>query len=112
MADELPQLIIPDAAYAGPAGIEVPDDFAAALSTEPSAQAMFAILTSQNRYAVLYRDSWRQARRYPGTEDRAVRRDARPRRDRLSPEAHARRLIPVPGLTAVPLPSGHARSDA
>lgn len=44
-----------DAAYAGPAGIEVPDDLAAALSAEPEAQAMFDILTSQNRYAVLYR---------------------------------------------------------
>ncbi len=38
-----------DAAYAGPAGIEVPDDLAAALSAEPEAQAMFDILTSQNR---------------------------------------------------------------
>lgn len=44
-----------DAAYAGPAGIEVPADLAAALTAEPGAQAMFDILTSQNRYAVLYR---------------------------------------------------------
>lgn len=44
-----------DAAYAGPAGIEVPADLAAALTAEPTAQAMFDILTSQNRYAVLYR---------------------------------------------------------
>jgi uncharacterized protein YdeI (YjbR/CyaY-like superfamily) len=43
------------AAYAGPAKIEVPDDLAAALAAEPKAKAMFEILTSQNRYAVLLR---------------------------------------------------------
>jgi uncharacterized protein YdeI (YjbR/CyaY-like superfamily) len=43
------------AAYAGPATIEVPPDLAAALSADPRAQAMFAVLTSQNRYAILYR---------------------------------------------------------
>ncbi|MDT7596451.1 MAG: hypothetical protein QOJ06_1997 [Pseudonocardiales bacterium] len=46
-----------DAAYAGPASIEVPADLGAALAAEPRAQAMFDILTSQNRYAVLYRIS-------------------------------------------------------
>jgi uncharacterized protein YdeI (YjbR/CyaY-like superfamily) len=46
-----------DVAYAGQADIEVPDDLAAALAAEPRAQAMFDILTSQNRYAVLYRTS-------------------------------------------------------
>jgi uncharacterized protein YdeI (YjbR/CyaY-like superfamily) len=44
-----------DAAYAGRAGMEVPADLAAALAVQPRAQAMFDILTSQNRYAVLYR---------------------------------------------------------
>ena len=44
-----------DAAYAGPASIEVPDDLAAALAAEPKAQKLFDALTSQNRYAVLYR---------------------------------------------------------
>jgi uncharacterized protein YdeI (YjbR/CyaY-like superfamily) len=44
-----------DAAYAGPATIEVPADLAAALAAEPSAQAWFDVLSSQNRYAVLYR---------------------------------------------------------
>ena len=44
-----------DAAYAGPATIDVPADLATALGAEPRAQAMFEILTSQNRYAVLYR---------------------------------------------------------
>jgi uncharacterized protein YdeI (YjbR/CyaY-like superfamily) len=44
-----------DAAYAPQATIEVPADLAAALAAEPAAQAMFDILTGQNRYAVLYR---------------------------------------------------------
>jgi uncharacterized protein YdeI (YjbR/CyaY-like superfamily) len=44
-----------DAAYAGPAGMEVPADFAAAVAADPRAQAMFDILTSQNRYGMSYR---------------------------------------------------------
>jgi uncharacterized protein YdeI (YjbR/CyaY-like superfamily) len=44
-----------EAAYAGSATIEVPDDLAAALAAEPRARAMFEILSKQNRYAVLYR---------------------------------------------------------
>lgn len=44
-----------DAAYAGSADIEVPPDLAAALAAEPAAQAAFATLNRQNRYAVLYR---------------------------------------------------------
>jgi uncharacterized protein YdeI (YjbR/CyaY-like superfamily) len=44
-----------DAAYAGPAQIEIPADLAAALRAEPRAQQMFEILTSQNRFAVLHR---------------------------------------------------------
>jgi uncharacterized protein YdeI (YjbR/CyaY-like superfamily) len=43
------------AAYDGPRTITVPDDLAVALAAEPKAQAMFGVLTSQNRYAVLYR---------------------------------------------------------
>jgi uncharacterized protein YdeI (YjbR/CyaY-like superfamily) len=43
------------AAYAGSATIEMPDDLAEALAVEPKAAAMFALLTSQNRYAILYR---------------------------------------------------------
>jgi uncharacterized protein YdeI (YjbR/CyaY-like superfamily) len=44
-----------DAAYAGPATSTVPDDLAAALAASPRASAFFATLTSQNRYAILYR---------------------------------------------------------
>lgn len=44
-----------ESAYAGQATIEMPADLAAALSAEPEAQAMFEVLTSQNRYAVLLR---------------------------------------------------------
>jgi len=43
------------AAYSGQATIAVPADLAEALSASPRATAMFEILTSQNRYAVLYR---------------------------------------------------------
>ena len=46
-----------DAAYAGPASIEVPLDLAEALAAEPKAQAMFESLDSRNRYAVLHRIS-------------------------------------------------------
>ena len=44
-----------EAAYPGQATMEVPPDLAAALAAEPRALAMFEILTSQNRYAVLFR---------------------------------------------------------
>jgi uncharacterized protein YdeI (YjbR/CyaY-like superfamily) len=44
-----------DAAYAGPASIQVPADLESALTAAPQARAMFEILTSQNRYAVLFR---------------------------------------------------------
>ncbi|HVA19999.1 MAG TPA: YdeI/OmpD-associated family protein [Solirubrobacteraceae bacterium] len=44
-----------EAAYAGQASIEVPEDLAAALDAEPKARAMFELLSSQNRYAILYR---------------------------------------------------------
>jgi uncharacterized protein YdeI (YjbR/CyaY-like superfamily) len=50
-----------DGAYPGQASIEVPADLAAALDAEPAARAMFATLTSQNRYSVLLRIS--QAKR-------------------------------------------------
>jgi len=43
------------AAYAGPASIEVPPELAAACLAEPKAKAMFRVLNSQNRYAILYR---------------------------------------------------------
>jgi uncharacterized protein YdeI (YjbR/CyaY-like superfamily) len=44
-----------EAAYAGPASIEVPADLAAALDANPAARTMFHTLDSRNRYAVLYR---------------------------------------------------------
>jgi len=44
-----------DAAYASQSTIEVPDDLAAALSASPAASAMFARLSSQNRFAILFR---------------------------------------------------------
>jgi uncharacterized protein YdeI (YjbR/CyaY-like superfamily) len=51
-----------EAAYAGQASTPVPADLASALAAEPRAQAMFDILTSQNRYAILHRlDSVKRA---------------------------------------------------
>lgn len=44
-----------DAAYQGSSSIEVPGDLAAALATSPRAQANFDLLSSQNRYALLFR---------------------------------------------------------
>ena len=58
-------------AYHGPARAEVPADLAAALAGEPRAQAMFEILTSQNRYAILFRI---QGTRTPAGREKAIRR--------------------------------------
>jgi uncharacterized protein YdeI (YjbR/CyaY-like superfamily) len=44
-----------EAAYPGASSIEVPADLAAALAIDRDAQAMFDVLTKQNRYAILYR---------------------------------------------------------
>ncbi|RZT14608.1 uncharacterized protein YdeI (YjbR/CyaY-like superfamily) [Kribbella sp. VKM Ac-2569] len=44
-----------DNAYGGAGALEIPDDLAAALAAEPKAQAMFEILTSANRFAVVHR---------------------------------------------------------
>lgn len=43
------------AAYAGSAGMEIPNELAAALSNSPVATSAFAGLSSQNRYAILHR---------------------------------------------------------
>ncbi len=44
-----------EAAYAGPATAEMPEDLTAAIAAVPAAQAMFDVLTSVNRYALIYR---------------------------------------------------------
>ena len=44
-----------EAAYAGPATAEVPDDLATAIAADPAAQAMFEVLTKTNRYALIHR---------------------------------------------------------
>jgi len=44
-----------DAAYAGSKTIEVPPELRAALDADPAAAAFFATLSSQNRYAILFR---------------------------------------------------------
>jgi uncharacterized protein YdeI (YjbR/CyaY-like superfamily) len=44
-----------EAAYHGQKSITVPDDLRRELDARPNAKAFFAELTSQNRYAILYR---------------------------------------------------------
>jgi uncharacterized protein YdeI (YjbR/CyaY-like superfamily) len=44
-----------DAAYAGQRAIEVPEDLQRELDARPEAAAFFAAISSQNRYAILYR---------------------------------------------------------
>lgn len=44
-----------EAAYAGPASTEVPEDLAAAIAAVPEAQAWFEVLTSANRFAIVQR---------------------------------------------------------
>jgi uncharacterized protein YdeI (YjbR/CyaY-like superfamily) len=58
-----------EAAYPGHAAMVVPDDLAAALRASPGASEMFAHLSSQNRYAVLWR--MQQAKR-PETRARRI----------------------------------------
>ena len=58
-----------ETAYSGQASIEVPDDLTAALDADPRARAMFEILTSQNRYAILYRID---AAKRPATRARRI----------------------------------------
>ncbi|GGU23262.1 YdeI/OmpD-associated family protein [Nocardioides albus] len=44
-----------EAAYAGPATAQTPPDLLAAIAAVPEAQAMYDVLTSQNRYALYHR---------------------------------------------------------
>jgi uncharacterized protein YdeI (YjbR/CyaY-like superfamily) len=44
-----------DAAYDSPSQATVPDDFQAALDSNPTANAFFATLNKQNRYAILWK---------------------------------------------------------
>jgi uncharacterized protein YdeI (YjbR/CyaY-like superfamily) len=44
-----------ESTYSGAASAEVPADLAAAIAAEPRAQAMFDVLTSVNRFALIYR---------------------------------------------------------
>jgi uncharacterized protein YdeI (YjbR/CyaY-like superfamily) len=58
-----------EAAYEPPSKITVPDDLQRAFERNPKAQAFFATLDSQNRYAVLYRI---QDARRPETRARRI----------------------------------------
>src|SRR6185436_7963742 len=58
-----------DAAYDAPRTSAVPDDFTAALSRSPRAQAFFAAIDARNRYAILHRI---QTAKLPATRARRV----------------------------------------
>ena len=58
-----------EAAYAGQADMEVPEDLRSALSANRSAKAMFEKLTRANRYAILYRI---EAAKKPETRSKRV----------------------------------------
>lgn len=60
-----------DAAYAGSATIEVPDDLVISLAEDHAARAAFATLNAQNRYAVLHRIT---TARTPATRQRRLER--------------------------------------
>ncbi|WP_225753322.1 YdeI family protein [Actinotalea sp. Marseille-Q4924] len=59
-----------DRAYGGAASAVVPEDLAAAVAADPRAQAWFDVLTSTNRYALIYRVE--DAKR-PETRERRIR---------------------------------------
>ena len=89
------------AAYAGPATIEVPADLVEALEANPGARSMFDRLSSQNRYAILYRLDRGQAGRHPLAPHRRIRGHARPGRDHPSPVPPARVTVrPAPPTAA------------
>ena len=58
-----------DAAYEPPSTITVPPDLQAALDADPAAAAFFTTLTSQNRYAILYRV---QDAKRPATREKRI----------------------------------------
>ena len=84
-----------EAAYSGAATAEVPEDLAAAIAANPRAQAMFEVLTSVNRYALIYRtNSVKQAvtreRKIAGFVEMLARHETPyPQKKRPSPGASA-----------------------
>ncbi|MBI4944028.1 MAG: YdeI/OmpD-associated family protein [Actinobacteria bacterium] len=58
------------AAYAPPSEAEIPADLAAAIAADPAAQAMFDVLTSTNRFSLIYRVN---APKRPETRERKIR---------------------------------------
>ncbi|MDK1361510.1 YdeI/OmpD-associated family protein [Arthrobacter sp. zg-Y1219] len=58
-----------ETAYAGSAAAEVPEDLLAAIAEVPAAQAMYEVLTSQNRYALFFRMN---AVKTPATRERKI----------------------------------------
>jgi uncharacterized protein YdeI (YjbR/CyaY-like superfamily) len=57
------------AAYAAQSEAEVPEDLAAAIASDPAAQAMFDVLTRTNRFALIHRLG---AVKRPATRERKI----------------------------------------
>ena len=72
-----------EAAYAGQRSVTVPDDLQRELDARPAAKAFFAGLSSQNRYAILYRLQDAKKARDARAAAGEVRRDARGGRNDL-----------------------------
>ncbi|MBX3309253.1 MAG: YdeI/OmpD-associated family protein [Cryobacterium sp.] len=83
-----------DRAYAGPATAEAPPDLLAAIAAVPQAQAMYDVLTSQNRYALYFRLSQlttpeARARSIAAVVDKLARHET-PHAQKRSPESPPR----------------------
>jgi uncharacterized protein YdeI (YjbR/CyaY-like superfamily) len=85
-----------EAAYSGPAGIEVPDELARALAADPPAQALWERLNGQNRYAILHR------------LEIAIKAETRTRLigQYVAMLARGETIYPQPGLPATAQPAG------
>ena len=77
-----------EAAYAGSASIEVPDDLGAALAAEPKALAMFENLNRQTATRSFIGSAPRNERKVPERGSSRTRRNAGPRRDDPPTETH------------------------
>lgn len=81
-------------AYAGSAAAQTPADLLAAIAAVPEAQAMYDVLTSQNRYALYFRLSQvtnpqARARRISGFVEQLARHEA-PHPQKRAPESEPR----------------------
>ncbi|WP_146364041.1 YdeI/OmpD-associated family protein [Arthrobacter yangruifuii] len=94
-----------DAAYAGPAAAEIPDDLQTAIAAVPAAQDMFDVLTSQNRYAMYFR---LRGLKTQAARDRRVADYVQMLSEHRSPYPQKRRPAPGPAVDNPPGAPGPA----